>query len=212
MNGFVGGSSGEYLQKWTIANGTNNEEIPAFACVEITEISTDQSGRVVFVVSKPTAYGAQYSHIFNGPRPIPASTGPEPEERSYGEAAIGPVMAALCDYTPLVGETWGPRAGSWKLQEQTGGFKVVGYPQTLTGTDTLALVMPEPMLTMYGIADADINKGAVGDVSIYWTNLPAAVDTGAGVQVYAAYRTITAGKKVLLNWVRGLWEVAEVES
>jgi hypothetical protein len=130
MIGLLGTSAGENQQYWPVKNNSG-EQIPAFACMRITGMfapfnQLDGSGGISrvgyanmgFTVGKPDTYGAQYSHLFNGPIPIPAE--------SVGQGTLGQVMmAAYSGGSPTVGNQIGPISGSWLLNTSSIGFQVV---------------------------------------------------------------------------------------
>lgn len=220
MSEFATMSSALNSQRWPVRNASG-EEIPPFACMKIVGTREFASGEIGFYVQKPDAFGAQYSHIFNGPRSIRATGTPD---QLTGEGTIGFAVAALydsADGTPAFGESWGPRSGTWKLKKNTGGFRVVdGY---VTGrvdtTNSVVLVQPVPMLSMIGKTDSLIYSGTSGTVSIYWSSLGygGLTDTTVNVIAYNRFADVATGKWVSMTWypwgdTSAVWEMHPVEA
>ena len=220
MSEFATMSSALNSQRWPVRNASG-EEIPPFACMKIVGTREFSSGEIGFYVQKPDAFGAQYGHIFNGPRSISASGN---STQINGEGTIGFAVAALydsADGTPAFGESWGPRSGTWKLKKNTGGFRVLdGY---VTGrvdtTNSVVLVQSVPMLSMIGKTDSLIYSGTSGTVSIYWSSSGSGglADTTVNVIAYNRFADVATGKWVSMTWypwgdTTAVWEMHPVEA
>lgn len=182
---------GEYSA--TIRNPFRNdaeEAIPAYGVLRITG-TVEVVGRQFLKAAKPNTYGSQLSHYVNGPLPVASG--------KYGECMVplSPIAAHYdsADGTPAFGESWGPRASTWKLKKNTGGFKVLGL---IDSTQHLVLVQQEPFLTFRGKANADIAAGALGTASIYYqsalgTYSDSSVDTPTNSVFNALDETVESG-------------------
>jgi len=209
-------SSALNSQRWPVRNDSG-EEIPPFACMRITGTIAMASGEIGFLVNKPNAFGAQYSHIFNGPIPIKASG---TSTQINGEGTIGLAVAALydsADGTPAFGQSWGPRDSTWKLKKNTGGFRVMDY-YTPDTANSVVVVQSVPMLSMIGKTDAPISSGTSGTVSIYWSSLGygGLTDTTVNVIAYNRFADVATGKWVSMTWypwgdTSAVWEMHPVE-
>lgn len=209
MRRYNGSPAGSYLQAWPIRN-VSSEEIPPYACMKIVGYYAENDG-IGFQVTKPDTFGAQWGHIFNGPRPILSSTAPGAQNLKVGEVFIGPLALAMYDDSagePGAYEHWGPRNNSWKLHRNTGGFLNHG---ALSGeSEKLCIVQQWPMLTLIGKSEG-LTQGTSGNVSIYWSNSDglAAADTGVDISVYNRFETVAAGEWVALQWMPWGWECVE---
>jgi hypothetical protein len=159
-------------QHWLEFVNANAGQIPAYAIVRVTGVSSVEAGRVVLTVDQPNAFGCQSNCFVNGPVPVSAG--------QYGYCTRSGPMVALydpADGTPAFGDAWGPRNGTWKLKKNTGGFFCLGAPTN--ASLGLALFAPLPMLTVRGkTAAAAINKGASGTINIYTGGLGSETDSG----------------------------------
>ncbi len=167
----------------------SGEDVPEFGCVLLS--NTQQMVSSLYMLgAKPSAYGAQYSHGFNIGGIVPQDSG--------GLCSLGEMSLAAYDPNdgaPNIGEIWGPRSGTWLLKKDTGGFLVIGAPDA---TNNTVLVLPVPMLQVYGKADADISKGSAGSFTI-WAGTPGS-ETTTGITmagIYNRWGDISSG-----SWVR----------
>jgi hypothetical protein len=199
------------LRYWPVRN-ESGEEIPAFACMQLSGVALVDDNTYGFAAVKPTRFGAQYQHVFNGPTPIPTG--------KTGVAVCGEIVAALydtADGVPTVLESLGPRSGGWKLKRNTGGFALgaFSFADESTPADVVQ-VMSQPMLTMIAKADSGLSKGSTGSVSIYWREdgdpLATLTDTGVDITVISRYANVATGKYVQLSWMPWeAWEVGPIE-
>lgn len=171
----------------------SSEQIPPFAVLRLTGLVVLEQARVVLTADKPNTFGSQYLCAVNGPTPVAAG--------KLGVCTREPGVAALydsADGVPAFGERWGPRAGSWKLRKNTGGFVVHGVTNSAA---RLALVAPDPFVRFRGLTDAAIDKAASGTVSIYAWNGTTFADTGENMPgVLNQFADIGAGKIVECTW------------
>ncbi len=193
------------LRYWPVKNGSG-EEIPAFACMQLAGFTVAADNSYAYDAVKPTRFGAQHQHVFNGPTPIPIG--------KTGVAVSGEMVAGLYDTSdglvmPL--ESLGPRPGSWKLRRNTGGFA------SGSGSVTeVVRVISQPLLSIIAKADSTISKGATGTVSIYWRNygdsISTLTDTGVNEIVMNRHAQVASGQYVQLTWMPWeYWEVTTIE-
>ncbi len=123
-----------------------------------------------------------------------------------------PCEAAYEGGTPAEGQTWGPKPGSWNLNQGFPGFSVVG----VNGDNALAVVRGEPIVQLLCKATSDLANNAATSTSsasgykIYTGAQGAEVD-GGWTTVPAAYNrtgaTITSGSWFLIEWINSEWEI-----
>lgn len=206
MLGFIGTAAAENQQWWPVRNDSG-EEVPAFACMRITGMfspftSSDGSFQRVGVanmgltISKPNTYGSQYSHLFNGPRPIASG--------ATGQGVFGRVMLGRYSGTggtaPAAGTYLGPKNGSWDLWAGIPGFLALDglLEDNFNSSDVPTVrVIQSPALFLKGTANAAIGPSAgPGLVTV----------DGGGNQVTATYTgspEIANGDPVYLHWLGG---------
>jgi hypothetical protein len=193
------------LRYWPVTN-SSGEEIPAFACMQLAGFTLAADNSYAYDAVKPTRFGAQYQHVFNGPTPIPIG--------KTGVAVSGEMVAALYDtadgdVNPL--ESLGPRSGSWKLRRNTGGFASGSALAT-----EVVRVISQPLLSVIGKTDGEIFKTTTGTVSVYWRNygdsISTLTDTGVNVTAISRYANVESGKYVQLTWMPWeWWEITTIE-
>lgn len=96
----------------TIVN-ESGEEIPGFACIAITGMTTRENRRV-YRGNKPTAT-LRWRYAINGPTPIPTG--------KWGDVFIDGCCLAVVDVTSPSATAWGPKADEWKLFPRRPGFE-----------------------------------------------------------------------------------------
>jgi hypothetical protein len=203
MNSFVGSSAGENQQYWPVKN-ESGEEIPAYACMRITGTFipfTTNDGSLVqpgvanygFTVAKPNEWGAQFSHMFNGPMTIPIG--------QIGQGVFGKVMQGLVHASFSVGARCGPINGSWTLQGGSGGFRVVESPFLRASGGTYAgivqTVIQEPLLFAYGTS---ANAGGTQCNALMRSTASSFL-----IDTTALSTGIALGDTVSLHWLDGRW-------
>lgn len=191
--------------RWLEFRNDSSDVVPAFGIVRITG-SITRRRQTVLKVDQPNTYGSQFLHAVNGPQEVSAN--------KYGLCTLDFPAIALYDDgdgTPAFGEAWGPRDDSWKLRKSTGGFQVVGSPDTEA---SIVLVSRSPMLSFLGKTDAAINKGNSGTVSIFAGALGSESDTTVNMSgVYNRFANVASGKWVRCHWNHDAqkWELVSAE-
>ncbi|MBS0263893.1 MAG: hypothetical protein JSS02_18285 [Planctomycetes bacterium] len=194
-------------QPWTEFVNNNAASVPAYGVLRATGVSVIEPGRVVVTADMPQTFGCQAQCLINSPVAVAAG--------QMGYATRTGVLVALydaADGTPAFGQAWGPRAGSWKLKRNTGGFFMLGATNTTLG---LALVTPLPMLTLRGkTLSGGLAKGTTGTITIYAGPLGSETDTGQTMAgVYNRYANAGSNKWVTCGWnfeSQG-WELIDLE-
>lgn len=145
------------LQRMRFRNDAGSQA-PAFGILRVTGFVADAEEPYV-TVGQPNTYGSQHSHAINDEVPV--------EPGKFGLCTLGLTVPALydsADGTPAFGESWGPRASTWKLKKNTGGFRVLGVTDS---ANHLVLVAQEPFLNFRGTANAAIAADTRGTASIF---------------------------------------------
>jgi len=110
------------VQRWLRVRNETSEEIPPFAAMRMTGLTTTSTGTVINV-AKPNTDSATAMILFNGPVAIPAN------KDGIGTRTF-PLTAAYdtADGTPAAGDKWGPAASSWKLKNASDqkGYMFIG--------------------------------------------------------------------------------------
>lgn len=191
-------------QRWLELRNDSGEEIPAFAIVRLTGTHIDHAGRVMLTGAKPNVYGSQYRHAVNGRLAIP--------DGKSGLCTLDfPAMALYdtADGTPVVGQRWGPRSGTWKLKKNTGGFVVAGLIDEDAGR---MMVSQNPMLSFFGKWDSDVSKGGSGTVSVWAGTIGSESDTSENVSsVYNRVKDVVSGDATYVSWVDDGWQASPAE-
>jgi hypothetical protein len=200
------------LRYWPVKN-FSGEEIPAFACMQLNGLTMMDDSTYGYYAVKPSRFGAQHQHVFNGSTPIPAG--------KTGVAVSGDIVAALyevSDGLPNVPESLGPRSGGWKLRRNTGGFALGAVTTSVgeTTPDEIVRVTAQPMLQLIAKADGGMIKTTTANVSIYWREdgdpIATLTDTGVDVLAISRYADVASGKYVQLTWMPWeSWEVTAIE-
>lgn len=107
----------------------------------------------------------------------------------YGDSSVSP------------GDVIGPKPSSWVGWKNYPGFRVV---QVIDSTNKIALVEPEPILTLHGKADSAISKGSSGTVSIWVGAGGSEMDSTINVTAYARGAAISSGKIVGVHFINGV--------
>lgn len=168
----------------------SGEEIPPYGVFKVT--GTENVGsRSLIVAEKPDTYGSQYLHFINGITAV--------ADGKCGSCCnTFPCLAKHGTGTLAIGELWGPRNDSWALEEQTGGFIVIG--QASSG---IAIVNRFPMLAFTGKYDSNTTQGNSGTVSVYWQGS----DTGQNItSVIAVSGDFVTTDEVNVSWLNQRWE------
>jgi hypothetical protein len=115
----------------------NSGTVPSHGIIEITGASTFSDGTPFLTANQPDDDdGAQFNHYVNSHRPV--LTG------DYG-VCYSPIFPVWVAYdsaeTPAFGENWGPSDGTWIIKKDSGGFLILGSPDT---TDERVLAVQKP--------------------------------------------------------------------
>lgn len=140
-------SETDQIREVTAYNGTGGT-IPAYAVLELVSYSIgsdDEAGR--FLVMAPTRSSQTTAIVFNGPVALPAGSWGVVTMDLPNWAAVDPGSAGsgigsgsgIAD--PAAGEEWGVLAGSFYLQPDQFGFRVLGYDSDAVGDYTSPRVM-----------------------------------------------------------------------
>ena len=195
-NGFAG-PEGVWLRERPIVKGrlfknTAEDTIPAYGLIRITGTIAVGNAKLL-AGAKPNTYGSQYMHYVNGPKAVTAG--------SIGRCRDDDSVRALyddADGTPAAGERWGPRAATYKLKKNTGGWMIEGDADTTAKT---VLVRRVPFLRFRGVADGAISKGSSGTVSIYYGTGGSYTDSTVNMSsVLAELGAVGSGKIVYCTW------------
>ncbi len=113
---------------------TENETIPAYACVRV--IGTRNINNVTAInVEKPSSLDGEF--LFNGQYPIAAAS---ETETGVGWAYRFGVVIMLGDAPTEPGVQYQPIIGSWEIEEGSGPFVVYGRHRANENTDDRALI------------------------------------------------------------------------
>ncbi len=125
----------------------SGEEIPAYACMQMTGTS-ESSGQNYIQVDKPAdTDGSAGGFIFNGPAAI--------EIGGNGIGLAGPVVRALGDGSiATAGDTWGPTVSAWTISPGGGLFRCVGDDDVLS--DVLKVQLKTGGITFYRFTLTDV--------------------------------------------------------
>ncbi|MDE2098970.1 MAG: hypothetical protein KGL39_17080 [Patescibacteria group bacterium] len=182
----------------------NAGTVPAHSLMRITGAATVGTGAAtqrVVTCDQPNIFGSQYNVIINGDEDVASG--------AIGQTAGGPVQFAAYDTgdgTPVTGESWGPRSGTWKLKKNTGGFQVVG-----NAVNGYVQVQRVPWLSFRGVSSGAITAGSLsgsvislgsGTVKVYINNT---IVTGVTVTAKNSHTAIGDNKIVECNWFDNQW-------
>ena len=185
----------------------SGETVPAYGVMARTGIKDLGHGLVLPKIAKPST-GFCMRYLVNGDQPVPAA--------SIGGCQAGDLVQALYDSgTPAMDEGWGPKSEQWTLTKN--------YPSTclvdgifdadkkiLLGKwrliDTLIGKLAGPLL-QGNSATVNVWAGAGGSEAIV-TSLTL---SGRDWLMKSGATAIASGKKVLSQWVNGIWYITEAE-
>ncbi len=174
--------------------------IPAYAVMRVTG-SVTASGTEYVTVAKPnTDFKRKY--LVNGSSQV-----------LNGEYGVGTWLEeadwVLYDdtNTPAIGESWGPKNDSWKLNKWRYGFTIVGNPSG--GATDIVRAWQEEANEFIGKTDSTHNKNSTGTVSIYDGNLSDTTDNMSSVE--NKFANVSSGKWVQVRWNAGKWHLVAAE-
>lgn len=178
----------------------SGETIPAYGVMRVTGSAT-VSGTEYVTVSKPNS---------DFKRKYLVNTGSAVANGAYGTGTwLDEGGWVLYDdaSTPALGESWGPKNNSWKLNKWRYGFTIIGNPTG--GSTDLVRAWQEEVNEFIGKTDATHNKNSTGTVSIYDGNLADTTDNMASVE--NKFANVSSGKWVQVRWVAGKWHLVAAE-
>lgn len=154
-------------------HNVSGEIIPPFACVHVTGIHDRDS--LVMKGDKPSGYGSQWSHYFNGRDPVPIDSAGFVSDHAPVLCAYDPGEDADNPRIPALGESWGPLNDSWLLHWKSGGWLSWGGPieETDVATDTtntLVYVRRQPLLQMEASLDEPLSSGGDAQATPVYRN------------------------------------------
>ena len=153
----------------------------------------DAGGIFVPVAKQPNTFGSQFNIYVTAEIDVP-------------DGGIGfyhkdfPCLARV-NGSPTAGALMGPRSGSWQLELNTYGFKIIDQAD-----GGLFLVERDPMLTFVGKFDSSVSKGATGTVSIYYGTSSLTDTTENMTGVRAVSGAFTTSDFVNVSKINGEWQ------
>ena len=147
--------------QWIKFRNDAGSTAPAGGILRVTGYNNDAE-EPFLTIDQPNTFGAQYNHAINDDFDVASG--------EYGYCCLGQIVPALydsADGTPAFGELWGPRASTWKLKKNTGGFRVRSTSTAGVSGDFRTLIYPEPFLYFRGVAAESITENTAGNVTVY---------------------------------------------
>lgn len=161
--------------RWLPCQNTTANDIPGFAVMRVTGVADPSTtdNEYVLTVDQPNSSPALY--CVNGPQVIKAQSGTTP---GWGICSVDFPNFVLYDSgtgTPSIYDDWGPKSGSWKLNKDYTGFKIIGNP-----TEGRVLVQQNPGAGAWlGVLAGTLNYHSSASVTLYkW-------DSGSGYFISA---------------------------
>lgn len=179
------------ILKGRLFKNTGEDTIPAYGLIRITG-TTAVGNAVVLAGAKPNIYGSQYMHYVNGHKAIDAGY----LGKCFDDDTVR-VLYDSADGTPAAGEMWGPRASTYKLKKNTGGWIIEGDVDTTAYTVSVRRM---PFIRFHGVTDAAIAKDASGTISIYYGPDAGTDSTVNMSSVYNSYGDVAISKDVECLW------------
>lgn len=179
-------------------NAESAQTIPSYGCF-VADSVTCGNGFEVITAKRPSTSNLYTGKPFylNGLIPRAYNEGGELQRPRSSRI----FKAAYDTGTPAIGEVWGPKPSQWTLSKNYPGFRIVGIDNA---SAKIALVEPEPILTLHGKADSAISKGSSGTVSIWVGAGGSEVDSTINVTAYARGAAISSGKIVGIHFINGV--------
>lgn len=186
-------------ETWLDGKNDSGETIPAYSVVEV------KAGSVID--DRYHNYLDQASTTFS--RNFGFSVGHDIEAGDQmGFIMEAGWVAYDSSETPAVGDSFGPKPSSWKVWKGYPGFRCV----QIKADEHIMLAVREEVGTYIGKADANINKGASGTVSI-WIGTPGS-ESDSTVNISSCYNrtaNIASGAWVTVQFMNGHPYVAKLE-
>lgn len=185
-----------------IKNDTG-ETIPACGVVESTGAIDPDTGALV--VTKPTVNGGPVLVV--GDVSIPANGLGQATNDNAVVVAYDPA-----DGEPEIGQSWGPKAGSWRVHLGYVGFVL----QALGTTGRMNAVRTGATGGMLvGYLDEEMVKDGDAVLSVWEFNGSADADTGRNVVIYdwllKTGQVNSAGLKAVAAFIGGRWRLIETQ-
>lgn len=174
--------------------------ISYFTDIDITEQAAYLTG------TRPSGtFSRRYA--VNSPSTVPAG--------EWGWCTFdSPVRVAYDTGTPAFGEGWGAKKDQWTAAKNYGAcLAVLGLAN---GDNLTMLAMNEPISAVIGKLSTSLSQGGSGTIDIWYgaggSEADSTLDlTGRDWLMKSGATSISTGKKVLCQWINGLWYVSEVE-
>jgi hypothetical protein len=137
MPGFSMTPDSDSQRRLPAKNNSGSNKVPPFGCVVIVDVFVDDvSGESYVVVDQPAKDGDKLAVL---------NTETEMDAQGFGFIQVDyPALALFdsADGTPGLDESWGSKAGSYKLAKDKAGFKTKpwGIGVTPTVTDTIPVM------------------------------------------------------------------------
>ncbi len=191
------GGGGPSVIRFKNASGL---DVPEFGLMQISGAILDSvTGEHIVTVIRPDVFGCQHGVIVNGDAVVAPG--------AIGEAQItgAPVRMLYSGGSPLLGQIWGPRSGTWMARSATGGFRIAG-----NADGTAVVATHAPWLTFRGKTTAVVAATTFGNITIYMT-YGVTSSTGVTVAAYNPYDEIDTDKWVTCAWMGTGWEIITAE-
>ena len=192
--------------RWLPLKLTTSEACPSFGAVKVTGAVVEEKRLILEGTKLDTNVWQRVA--------IASESGIEGS--GYGRVTFEPTMA-LCDSgtAPTAGETWGIKTGEWKLFRHRPGFRILGGVQG-TGTGQRALVLPEPVLQLWGVLAGALAQGGSANMTVYYRDGGAWTSTSETITVYdrllkVGAADIQSGKWVVADWYGDRWWASAAE-
>lgn len=189
---------------WCSYKNTSGDTVPGNGVIVLEDIELIASGADrAYEAAKPST---TFGRIFAASQPFGVASNKYGLCKFFGELEL---LYDDADGTPAFGETWGPKPGQFSLAKGYPGFTVLGVSDS---TNHILLAVREEVSTYIGKADAGINKGASGTVSI-WIGTPGS-ESDSTVNISSCYNrtaNISSGNWVTVQFINGHPYVAKLE-
>jgi hypothetical protein len=188
----------------------SGETIPAYGIMAVTTGFQVQIGTPLVHVTKPsTTFRRRY--LINGATSVSASG------ESFAQMPQGDGLYKILydSGTPAQGDGWGPKPAQWSLS--------LNFPSTTTvegiynAGDTLLLGSLHKINIVIGKLAGSLSQGSTATVNI-WAGaggseavVSSLTLTGRDWLMKSGATAIASGKKVICQWINGIWYITEAE-
>lgn len=174
--------SGALPARWLPCLNISGAEIPPFGVVRLVELNEDGQ----FEVDYPNQNNYPYGLAFNGPTTIPAGgTGAVTTDTpfwGYYDATVLDDSAGSMDATPVVGEIWGPKSGSFALHSDKVGFRVLSTADPF-GLSAVMVILDPLALPDEADANYDDSVDSGDSTDVYTSDVEYCDSAGPGEEV-----------------------------